>query len=223
LTGEDGFEIFVPEKHAVALWQMLIDQGEVMPSGLGARDTLRLEAGLCLYGHDIDDTTTPSSAGLSWTVGKSRREAGAAPFPGSEKILAEVAGPKTVRKVRTGLVPKGAPAREGAEICLEDGTIIGKVCVYLVHAHHLSTHTTVACLSLSCPRTPLSPVCLFLVYLCACARHARISLSWHSFAIFSRTNTEFFCQNLFATGEGQVCDGWGWLVGDGVDDISYVP
>ena len=140
----------MPEKHAVALWQMLIDQGEVMPSGLGARDTLRLEAGLCLYGHDIDDTTTPSSAGLSWTVGKSRREAGAAPFPGSEKILAEVAGPKTVRKVRTGLVPKGAPAREGAEICLEDGTIIGKVCVYLVHAHHLSTHTTVACLSLSC-------------------------------------------------------------------------
>mmetsp|Transcript_47623 Transcript_47623/g.76770 ORF Transcript_47623/g.76770 Transcript_47623/m.76770 type:complete len:247 (+) Transcript_47623:82-822(+) len=126
-TGEDGFEIFVPEKHAVALWQMLIDEGEVMPSGLGARDTLRLEAGLCLYGHDIDDTTTPSSAGLSWTVGKSRREAGAAPFPGSEKILAEVAGPKTVRKVRTGLVPKGAPAREGAEICLEDGTIIGKV------------------------------------------------------------------------------------------------
>jgi len=136
LTGEDGFEIFVPEKHAVALWQMLIDQGEVMPSGLGARDTLRLEAGLCLYGHDIDDTTTPSSAGLSWTVGKSRREAGAAPFPGSEKILAEVAEPKTVRKVRTGLVPKGAPAREGAEICLEDGTIIGKVCLYLVHAHH---------------------------------------------------------------------------------------
>jgi len=126
-TGEDGFEIFVPEKDAVALWQMLVNEPEVMPSGLGARDTLRLEAGLCLYGHDIDDTTTPSSAGLSWTVGKARREPGAAPFPGSEIILAQVAAPKTVRKVRTGLVPKGAPAREGAEICLEDGTIIGKV------------------------------------------------------------------------------------------------
>jgi aminomethyltransferase len=126
-TGEDGFEIFVSEKHAVALWQLLCDQSEVMPAGLGARDTLRLEAGLCLYGHDIDDTTTPSMAGLSWTVGKARREPGAVAFPASEKILAEVAAPKTVRKVRVGLVPKGAPAREGAEILSSDGALIGKI------------------------------------------------------------------------------------------------
>jgi aminomethyltransferase len=126
-TGEDGFEIFVPGKYAVELWQKLIEEPEVMPSGLGARDTLRLEAGLCLYGHDIDDTTTPSMAGLSWTVGKARREPGATPFPGMHKILPQVADPKTVRKVRVGLVPKGAPAREGAEITSADGTVIGKV------------------------------------------------------------------------------------------------
>jgi len=127
-TGEDGFEVFVPGKDAVGLWQLLCDQPEVMPSGLGARDTLRLEAGLCLYGHDIDDTTSPSEAGLTWTVGKARREAGATPFPGSERILREIADPKTqVKRVRTGLVPKGAPAREGAEITDLDGKVIGKV------------------------------------------------------------------------------------------------
>ena len=127
-TGEDGFEIFVPEKHAVALWQLLTDQPEVMPSGLGARDTLRLEAGLCLYGHDIDDTTTPSEAGLSWTVGKARREPGAVPFPGMDKILKQLADPKNeVKKMRTGLVPKGAPAREGAEITTTDGKVIGNL------------------------------------------------------------------------------------------------
>ena len=127
-TGEDGFEIFVPEKNAVKLWQLLMDQPEVMPSGLGARDTLRLEAGLCLYGHDIDDTTSPSQAGLTWTVGKARRAAGATPFPGMERILKECADAKThVKKVRTGLIPKGAPAREGAEITDLQGNLIGKV------------------------------------------------------------------------------------------------
>ena len=126
-TGEDGFEIFVPNAYAVEIWQLLMDQPEVMPAGLGARDTLRLEAGLCLYGHDIDDKTTPSMAGLSWTVGAGRRAPGAAPFPGGTKILAEVADPKLVRKVRVGLVPKGAPAREGAEITDAAGKTIGVV------------------------------------------------------------------------------------------------
>lgn len=126
-TGEDGFEIFVPEENAVKLWRLLIDQPEVMPSGLGARDALRLEAGLCLYGHDIDDTTSPSEAGLSWTVGKARRAPGARPFPGSKRILEEVADAKKVRRSRVGLVPVGAPAREGAVITDLEGKAIGKV------------------------------------------------------------------------------------------------
>uniref|UniRef100_A0A7S0HWT1 Aminomethyltransferase n=1 Tax=Hanusia phi TaxID=3032 RepID=A0A7S0HWT1_9CRYP len=127
-TGEDGFEIFVPEENAVKLWRKLIEQPEVHPAGLGARDTLRLEAGLCLYGHDIDDTTTPTMAGLSWTVGKGRREPGARPFTGSDVILKQVAeGPKSVSKMRVGIVSKGAPAREGAEISLPSGEVIGKV------------------------------------------------------------------------------------------------
>lgn len=127
-TGEDGFEIFVWEENAVKMWQELCAQPEVMPAGLGARDTLRLEAGLCLYGHDIDDTTTPSEAGLSWTVGQARRAAGARKFLGSDIVLAQVADPKNmVKRLRTGLVGKGAPAREGAEILSADGEPIGTV------------------------------------------------------------------------------------------------
>ncbi|KAJ1477054.1 hypothetical protein T484DRAFT_1822579 [Baffinella frigidus] len=126
-TGEDGFEIFVWEENAVTMWQQLCAEPEVMPAALGARDTLRLEAGLCLYGHDIDHTTTPSEAGLSWTIGKARRVEGARKFPGSELILAQVADPKSVRKLRTGFVCKGAPAREGAEILSMDGEPIGTV------------------------------------------------------------------------------------------------
>lgn len=126
-TGEDGFEIFVPEENAVKLWRLLLDQKEVMPSGLGARDALRLEAGLCLYGHDIDDTTSPSEAGLGWTVGKARRAAGARPFPGSKRILEELADAKKVRRSRVGLVPQGPPAREGAVITDQEGKTIGKI------------------------------------------------------------------------------------------------
>jgi aminomethyltransferase len=87
-TGEDGFEISVAADQAVELAESLLAEPEVLPIGLGARDTLRLEAGLCLYGHDIDETTTPVAAGLAWTIGKRRREAGG--FPGAGRILKEV-------------------------------------------------------------------------------------------------------------------------------------
>merc|ERR1719453_1443636 len=93
-TGEDGFELFVPGDAAVNLWVELRGSPEVRLAALGARDALRLEAGLCLYGHDIDDTTTPSEAGLTWVVGKARREPGAVPFPGMDKILKQLADPK---------------------------------------------------------------------------------------------------------------------------------
>ena len=78
-TGEDGYEISVPPQHAVRIATALLDHKEVLPAGLGPRDSLRLEAGLCLYGNDIDETTTPGEAGLLWTIGKRRREKGAPP------------------------------------------------------------------------------------------------------------------------------------------------
>jgi aminomethyltransferase len=89
-TGEDGFEISVPAEHAVALVTALLENADVLPIGLGARDSLRLEAGLCLYGHDIDTSTTPVEGALEWSVQKSRRTGGARAggFPGAEKILA---------------------------------------------------------------------------------------------------------------------------------------
>jgi aminomethyltransferase len=112
-TGEDGFEISVANDSAEGLAKRLLAEPEVRAAGLGARDTLRLEAGLCLYGHDIDGTTTPIEAGLSWTIGKRRRAEGG--FPGAEIILAQLRdGP--ARK-RVGLKPEGrAPAREHTEI-----------------------------------------------------------------------------------------------------------
>jgi len=112
-TGEDGFEISVPVGDVVALWRALVAEPEVKPIGLGARDSLRLEAGLCLYGHDIDETTSPVEASLGWSIGKRRREAGG--FPGFERIRREFAdGPS---RKRVGLKPEGrAPAREGTEI-----------------------------------------------------------------------------------------------------------
>lgn len=123
-TGEDGFEISVPNDHAESLAKRLLDEPEVRAAGLGARDTLRLEAGLCLYGHDIDGTTTPIEAGLAWTIGKRRRAEGG--FPGAEIILAQLrAGP--ARK-RVGLKPEGrAPAREHTEIQDANGNTIGEV------------------------------------------------------------------------------------------------
>ncbi|MEQ1890339.1 MAG: glycine cleavage system aminomethyltransferase GcvT [Alphaproteobacteria bacterium] len=123
-TGEDGFEISVPGNAAQAWARMLLAEPEVLPIGLGARDSLRLEAGLCLYGHDIDETTTPAEANLLWSISKRRREAGG--FPGSAIIQAQIMdGPK---RLRVGIRPEGrAPAREGAEILDPDGNLIGRV------------------------------------------------------------------------------------------------
>lgn len=122
-TGEDGYEISVPEKDAVALTKKLLGEAEVKPIGLGARDSLRLEAGLCLYGHDIDETTTPVEGALNWVIGKRRREE--ANFPGAKIILGQIAG--GAPRKRVGLLPEGkAPAREGTEI-VADGKIIGTI------------------------------------------------------------------------------------------------
>ena len=114
-TGEDGFEISVPAEHAEALATALLDNDDVLPIGLGARDSLRLEAGLCLYGHDIDTTTTPVEGALEWSVQKSRRNGGARAggFPGAEKILSQFE--KGAPRRRVGLRAEGrAPVREGA-------------------------------------------------------------------------------------------------------------
>jgi aminomethyltransferase len=116
-TGEDGFEISVPAQHAEALAQALLGNSEVLPIGLGARDSLRLEAGLCLYGHDITATTTPVEGALEWSIQKSRRNGGARAggFPGADKILPQLEQGAPRRRV--GLRPEGrAPVREGAPI-----------------------------------------------------------------------------------------------------------
>ena len=114
----------MPAAHAEALARRLLAEPEVEPAGLGARDSLRLEAGLCLYGHDIDETTTPVEAGLAWAIGKRRREDGG--FPGDAVIRRELAeGP--ARK-RVGIRPEErAPAREGTLITDGGGRILGKV------------------------------------------------------------------------------------------------
>jgi aminomethyltransferase len=123
-TGEDGFEISVPAATAERLWQVLLRTNELRPIGLGARDSLRLEAGLCLYGHDIDETTSPIEAGLAWSIQKRRRVEGG--FPGAGRIQDELArGPK---RRRVGIKPDGrAPAREGTEILTPSGERIGIV------------------------------------------------------------------------------------------------
>lgn len=123
-TGEDGFEISLPADQAEALARRLLADPEVKPIGLGARDTLRLEAGLCLYGSDIDGTTTPVEAGLAWTIGKRRRAAGG--FPGAAVILGQLAnGPP---RLRVGLLPDDrAPARAHTVITLPDGRPVGAV------------------------------------------------------------------------------------------------
>ncbi|HEX2528486.1 MAG TPA: glycine cleavage system aminomethyltransferase GcvT [Geminicoccus sp.] len=123
-TGEDGVEISLPPDYAVKVARTLLAMEEVKPIGLGARDSLRLEAGLCLYGHDIDTTTSPVEANLAWTIGKRRREGGG--FPGAARILRELAQGPQRRLV--GIKPEGrAPAREGTEIVAADGTPIGKI------------------------------------------------------------------------------------------------
>ncbi|TDP46114.1 glycine cleavage system aminomethyltransferase GcvT [Zavarzinia compransoris] len=124
-TGEDGFEISVPADRAVALARALLAEPEVSPIGLGARDSLRLEAGLCLYGHDIDTTTDPIEASLAWTVPKRRREA--ADFPGAARVLAALKD--GVARRRVGIRPLGrAPAREGTAVALPGGgAVVGIV------------------------------------------------------------------------------------------------
>jgi aminomethyltransferase len=97
-TGEDGFEISVPEAHAVALWRALLADPLVKPIGLGARDSLRLEAGLCLYGHDIDETTTPIEAGLLWSIQKNRRPDGGFPKPARRLVAFDIEGKMPVRE-----------------------------------------------------------------------------------------------------------------------------
>lgn len=116
-TGEDGFEISVPAEKAETLAKTLLTNDDVLPIGLGARDSLRLEAGLCLYGHDIDTTTTPVEGALEWSIQKSRRPGGARAggFPGAEKILAQLE--RGAPRSRVGLKPEGrAPVREGAPL-----------------------------------------------------------------------------------------------------------
>lgn len=122
-TGEDGFEISVPNDHAAAFADALLAHDDVAWIGLGARDSLRLEAGLCLYGQDIDETTSPVEAALTWTIAKSRRETGG--FPGFERIKAELAG-GAARK-RVGLKPHGQGIpRHGAEV-LQGDRVVGTV------------------------------------------------------------------------------------------------
>jgi aminomethyltransferase len=127
-TGEDGYEISVPAAQAVELARALLAQPEVAPAGLGARDTLRLEAGLCLYGHDIDTATTPVEAGLVWAIQKLRRPGGerAGGYPGAEVIGAQLTGGAARRRV--GLVGlERLPVREGAPLLDAEGRRVGQV------------------------------------------------------------------------------------------------
>ena len=123
-TGEDGFEISVAAAQASALAELLLGQDGVQPIGLGARDSLRLEAGLCLWGHDIDETTSPVEAGLAWSIQKRRRGEGG--FPGARRIQDELSN--GAKRRRVGIRPDGrAPAREGTEILALLGEKLGAI------------------------------------------------------------------------------------------------
>jgi aminomethyltransferase len=123
-TGEDGYEISIPTLLADTTARLLLAEDGVEPIGLGARDSLRLEAGLCLYGHDIDTTTTPVEAGLNWVIGKRRRAEGG--FPGAEVILGQLANGTTRRRV--GIRPDGkAPAREHTQVTDPSGAPLGEI------------------------------------------------------------------------------------------------
>ncbi len=129
-TGEDGFELSVPGERAEALARALLAQPEVKPVGLGARNSLRLEAGLCLYGNDIDATTTPVEAALTWAIQKVRRTGGARAggFPGADKVLAQLDDPARVARRRVGLVAlERVPVREHTELQDAGGRRIGEV------------------------------------------------------------------------------------------------
>ena len=123
-TGEDGYEISIPSGKAAEIAEALLSHEDVQPIGLGARDSLRLEAGLCLYGHDLGPDTTPVEAALEWTIGKRRREEGG--FPGAEVILRQLA--EVAPRRRVGISPDGrAPAREGTEIVDAEGNRLGAI------------------------------------------------------------------------------------------------
>lgn len=129
-TGEDGFEISVHEAQADALARALLAQPEVQPIGLGARNSLRLEAGLCLYGNDIDTTTTPVEAALNWAMQKVRRTGGerAGGFPGADKVLGQLDGSQPATRKRVGLIAKDrVPVREHVELQNTQGQRIGEV------------------------------------------------------------------------------------------------
>jgi aminomethyltransferase len=129
-TGEDGFEISIPNDNIIEFTEQLLEIEDVLPIGLGARDSLRLEAGLCLYGHDIDQNSSPTEAGLNWAISKKRRANGtrSGNFLGSERILNEISNGTDIKRV--GIVPIGrAPMREGVELFKDrnDTIPIGKV------------------------------------------------------------------------------------------------
>ena len=130
-TGEDGFELSIGNRHADAVARLLLAQPEVAPVGLGARDSLRLEAGLCLYGHDIDRGTTPIEGSLLWSISKARRADGERPggFPGADRILAQIAAGKDgLTKKRVGLVGvERTPVREGCALVDAGGAVVGRV------------------------------------------------------------------------------------------------
>lgn len=129
-TGEDGFEISVPAAQAEAFARELLAQPEVKPVGLGARNSLRLEAGLCLYGNDIDTTTTPVEAALNWAIQKIRRTGGerAGGFPGAHEVLAQLDGTEPLQRKRVGLVAlERVPVREHTELQDAGGTRVGEV------------------------------------------------------------------------------------------------
>lgn len=128
-TGEDGFEISIPEAEAESFCRMLLEQPEVEFIGLGARDSLRLESGLCLYGHDLDTETTPIESSLIWAISKIRRNGGdrAGGFPGADKILSQIENKDFTRK-RVGLIGSSrAPVREGTDLVNAEGEKIGTV------------------------------------------------------------------------------------------------
>ena len=129
-TGEDGFEISVPAAQADTLARALLAQPEVKPIGLGARNSLRLEAGLCLYGNDIDTTTTPVEAAIGWALQKVRRTGGARAggFPGADTVLAQLDNPASLTRKRVGLIAlERVPVREHTELHSLDGQKIGEV------------------------------------------------------------------------------------------------
>jgi len=124
-TGEDGYELGIPIDETDAIARKLLAEPEVEIIGLGARDSLRLEAGLCLYGNDLDDTTTPSEGNLLWTIPKSRRADGG--FVGAETILGQIADKKLVKRKRVGFVGSGPPPRGGDKLFTPEGEEVGVV------------------------------------------------------------------------------------------------